>query len=110
MSDDICTVCNKPGWPECGHLEGMPPKPEEEADAEALADFEDEEDTGLTYRRRGRPKLPPDMKRREKLVISLTAAELKPMIHAAADAEGGPHRVQDWARDVLIAAAKKENE
>lgn len=109
MATDICTVCNKPGWPECGHLDGMPDAPTEgEADAETLAEFEGED--GLTYRRRGRPKLPPDMKRREKLVISVTGNELKDMMHAAADAEGGPLRVQDWGRDVLIKASKKGGE
>lgn len=102
-----CTVCGSDKWPDCEHLDGMPPKPvpEEDADADALSDFEDGEELG--YRRRGRPKLPPDMKRREKLVISLTGAELKEMMHAAADADGGPLRIQDWARQVLIGATKK---
>jgi hypothetical protein len=140
-----CTVCHKVGWPDCGHLEGMPgptkvhriilnrkgregepwcnacdipvdgnrcphdtTRTEEEADAEALADFEGEE--GITYRKRGRPKLPPDMKRREKLVVSFTGTELKAMMHAAADAPDGPLRLQDWARDVLIAASSKKEE
>lgn len=93
---DICTVCNKPGWPGCGHLDGMP------TDEPVIAGIEEE-----AYRKRGRPKLPPDMRRREKLVISFTGEELKDILHAAADAEGGPMKVQDWAREKLTKAAKK---
>lgn len=100
---DLCTVCSKK-WPDCGHLDGMPDRPSEgEADADALAEFEQGE---LSYRRRGRPRLPPGMKRREKLVVALTDTELKDMMVAAATAEGGPYKLQDWARDLLIRASK----
>jgi hypothetical protein len=86
----------------------MPDAPSEDAaDLAALEEFEDE---NPVYRKRGRPKLPPEMKRREKLVIALTGPELKDMIHTAADAEGGPFKVQDWARDVLISSSKKKEE
>lgn len=61
----------------------------------------------IEYRGRGRPRLPPDQKRREKVVISVTAQEKKDMIHAGADADGGPLSVQDWARKILIAASRK---
>ena len=95
MAGNSCTVCRKV-WPDCGPLEGMPDAPWEQ--------------NVEPYRGRGRPKLPPEMKRREKLVISLTAVELKDMMHAAADSEGGPLRLQDWARKVLISASRKEKE
>ena len=58
-------------------------------------------DTGTEHRRRGRPRLPPDEKRREKLTLSLTAEELKGIRIAAAHAGKSP---QDWARGVLATA------
>lgn len=99
-ANDTCTECGQK-WPDCGHLEGMPDSAPAEED---LSQYEEDS----AYRGRGRPKLPPEMKRREKLVISLTAVELKDMMHAAADAEDGPLRIQDWARKILVAASKKE--
>jgi len=106
VSDRKCTVCGGSSWPECGHLDGQPAVTEGEADSASLSEYEQGDE--LNYRRRGRPKLPPDMKRREKLVISITGNELKEMMHAAADAEGGPQRLQDWARSVLLGAARKQ--
>lgn len=99
---NVCTVCNKPGWPDCGHLDGMPdaPVPEGDADAQALAEYE------MEYRRRGRPKLAPDQKRREKLSVSFTEQELKDIMIAAANDPTGPKRPQDWARNILIEASK----
>lgn len=103
-----CSVCKSDLWPDCGHLEGAPaPRPEEDVDAETLEEFE-EDDSGLTYRRRGRPKLPPDMKRREKLSIAFTGDELKDIMIAAASDPSGPKRPQDWARDILIAASREK--
>lgn len=104
MANDTCTVCKKDGWPQCGHLDGMPDAPAAEQDADQAAI--DEFDVG-EYRGRGRPKLPPEMKRNEKLVLSLTSKELRDIMHAAADVPGGPQRLQDWARSVLLAATKK---
>lgn len=102
-----CAVCGKEIWPNCGHTEGYTSEQGDETlDDE---DYSDVADVG--YRGRGRPRLPPEQKRREKLVVSMTADELKDVMHAATDAPGGPLRVQVWARKVLLeaaAAAKKE--
>lgn len=62
----------------------------------------EQDDEGL-YRGRGRPKLPAELRRREKLNVSLTADELERVLVAAAKA--GHRRVQDWAREVLLGAA-----
>lgn len=70
-------------------------------------DFSDVID--VAYRGRGRPKLPPEQKRREKLVIALTGEELKRFMIEAASAEGGPLRVQDWARRILLQAAPRKD-
>ena len=70
---------------------------------EELESYEQETEA---YRGRGRPKLDPALRRREKMSIAFTAEELKLIMHAAADAEGGPMRPQDWARAVLLKAAK----
>lgn len=72
-------------------------------EGDALEKYEAEENA---YRGRGRPKLAPELKRREKMSIAFTAEELKTIMHAAADAQGGPMRPQDWARSVLLKAAK----
>ncbi len=71
------------------------------------ADDDDDIDLELEHRGRGRPRLPPDQKRREKISISVTAAELGDCMHAAADV---PVRLQDWARDILLAAARAARE
>ena len=60
----------------------------------------------LEYRGRGRPRLPAGQRRREKLVVALNAEEMRLVMHAAADADGGPIRVQDWARALLLKAAR----
>lgn len=70
---------------------------------EALANYEAQENA---YRGRGRPKLAPELKRREKMSIAFTSEELKTIMHAAADAAGGPMRPQDWARSILLKAAR----
>lgn len=80
----------------------MPNEPE--ADPTTGAETDDEVE--LDYRGRGRPKLPPDQKRREKLIIAITSAELKDFMIAAANSEGGPVRVQEWARQVLLKTVK----
>lgn len=60
----------------------------------------------LEYRGRGRPRLPEGQKRREKLVIALNSEEMREVMHAAADVPGGPQRIQDWARAILMKAAR----
>lgn len=70
---------------------------------------EDEElaDVDVGYRGRGRPRLSPELKRREKLIISLTGEELKQvMIHAANDPEG-PLSANEWARKILLSLSKE---
>ena len=41
------------------------------------------------------------------MVVGFTVDEMKAILHAAAEAEGGPMRPQDWAREVLLKAATK---
>jgi len=59
----------------------------------------------LEYRGRGRPRLPPEQRRREKFVISLTADELRRVMVRAARDPGGPLSPQDWARRELLELA-----
>lgn len=58
--------------------------------------------TELGFRTRGRPKLPDSQRRREKLIVALTSEEMRDVMHRAADAPGGPMRIQDWARLLLL--------
>lgn len=63
-------------------------------------------DIPLEYRGRGRPRLPPAQRRREKLVISLTEGEKRRiMVAAASDRGGKPLGPQDWARKKLLEIA-----
>lgn len=74
--------------------------PDHDADTEdALADMD------LDYRGRGRPRLPPEQRRREKLVISITAEEKRRIMVAAAKDREGPLGPQDWARKRLLELA-----
>ena len=66
----------------------------------AVCFVEDWPDDELKFRGRGRPRLPADMKRREKMVITLTEEEFQQCLTAAA--AGGFRKVQDWARDMLL--------
>lgn len=86
-------------------------------DPKDLKDFndviDDEEhlaDVDVGYRTRGRPRLPPEQRRREKLVLSLTAPELARIMMEAARTKPRPLSPQDWARQVLLAQAPKEPE
>lgn len=54
-------------------------------------------------RGRGRPKLAAGSKRSEKLVISFTPDEFRQIMHLAADSADRPKRLQEWARDILLA-------
>lgn len=65
----------------------------------------DDLESAIGYRGRGRPRLPEGERRREKLSIALNAEEMRAVMHASADAPGGPLRLQDWARAVLLRAA-----
>lgn len=60
----------------------------------------------LGYRGRGRPRLPEGERRRDKLVVSLNEEEMRAVMHAAADCPGGPMRIQDWVRRVMLEAAR----
>lgn len=85
-----CATCGKEIWPNCGH------------------EFpEDEDIVDVGYRGRGRPKLPPEQRRREKLVLALTGPELKELMIEAASTEDGPLRIQDWARRELLRVARQ---
>ncbi len=70
-------------------------------EAEEDLDISLEED-GATYRGRGRPKLPPDLRRREKIITAVTELELKEVMIAAANDPNGPMRPQDWVRKVVF--------
>lgn len=65
-------------------------------------------DVDLEYRSRGRPRLPVEQRRREKLVISLTVDERRRIMVAAARDPSGPHSPQEWARRSLLALAPVE--
>lgn len=65
--------------------------------------------TELGYRTRGRPKLPESQRRREKLIVALTSEEMRDVMHRAADAPGGPMRIQDWARLLLLDGSVSSN-
>lgn len=87
----------------CG-TRGPCPHPNEhdgsDADPETLADID------LEYRGRGRPRLPPEQRRREKLVVSLTEGEKRRiMVAAASDRGSKPSGPQDWARRKLLELA-----
>jgi hypothetical protein len=67
------------------------------------------EDEGVGYRKRGRPRLPKELKRKAKLIIALTGDEMAAMMHACAEArdeKNRPLKIQDWARAVLMEATK----
>jgi len=73
----------------------------------------DTELNALLYRRRGRPRLDPSARRRGKLIVSLTGDELEKLTRKAAslrDHKDRPLKLQDWAREVLMAAAEHEKE
>jgi hypothetical protein len=67
--------------------------------SEGLADMD------LDYRGRGRPRLPPEQRRREKLVVSITPEEKRRIMVAAAKDREGPLGPQDWARKRLLELA-----
>lgn len=56
----------------------------------------------LGYRGRGRPKLPEEQRRRQKLIVALSDDEMRVVMHRAADCTDGPKRLQDWARRVML--------
>ncbi len=62
-----------------------------------LADVDLEE-----YRGRGRPRLAPELRRREKLVISLNQDELRRIMVRAAKDRPAPLSPHDWARKTLL--------
>ena len=68
-------------------------------DPETLADVD------LEYRGRGRPRLSPEQRRREKLVVSLTSEEKRRIMVAAARDREGPLGPQEWARKKLLELA-----
>lgn len=69
---------------------------------EALADVD------LGYRGRGRPRLDPQLRRKEKLIISLTVPEMRRIMLAAAGAEPVPLSPNDWARQELLRLAPEK--
>ena len=66
-------------------------------------------DVDLGYRGRGRPRLPPEQRRREKLIISLTADELRSVMLRAANEKPVPLSPNDWARRELLALANRKD-
>lgn len=80
-----------------------------ELEEDELEEYSDEL-VDIGYRGRGRPKLPPEMKRREKLTISLTAAEYRRIMIKAANEKPKPLRIQDLARRILLDACPETEE
>ena len=68
-------------------------------------DEEDLAEIDVEYRGRGRPKLDPGLRRREKLVISLTADELRRVMLAAANHKPVPLTANEWARREILRLA-----
>ena len=86
-----------------------------ETDESTVLDENDDDDIGeladveLEYRGRGRPRKPADQRRREKLVISLTADELRQIMLRAASDQPIPLGANEWARrELLRLSVKKE--
>lgn len=73
--------------------------PGEELDEGELADVD------LGYRGRGRPRLDPSLRRKEKLIISLTVDELRRVMLAGANDRPTPLSPHDWARRELLRLA-----
>ncbi len=98
-----CQMCGRPGTQSAA----------EEIAGLTLPNFQDKNSVDIekymaeNFPGRGRPRLPEDMRRRDKIIIALTAAEYKAVMITAASVDGKPMRVQDWARMILIAATKK---
>lgn len=65
-------------------------------------------DVDVGYRQRGRPRLDPLMRRKEKLILSLTAEELRRIMLAAANDKPTPLSPNDWARRELLRLASEE--
>ena len=59
-------------------------------------------------RGRGRPRISPDKLRKQKVIVSLTDEEQAELMLAATACEGGPLKVKDWVRRVILAAARPE--
>lgn len=67
------------------------------------------EDHGTERRGRGRPPMSPEQRRHSKLVVFLTGDEMTDLIVAATETKdelGRPTRVNEWARQILLNAAK----
>ncbi len=76
---------------------------EDDVDDPELADVD------MAYRGRGRPRLDPLLRRREKLVISLTADEMRKIMLAAAHNEPDPLTPNEWARRHLLRLADESD-
>jgi len=76
-----------------------------------MSDHDDDElaDVDVGYRTRGRPRLPPELRRREKLVISLTADELAKLMMTAAKQKPRPLSPNEWARQELLRLAAADD-
>lgn len=111
-------MADNPSCPKCGHynavINGVCRDCAHIVDEEELAsgpmraslvpvdDSDDGDETvidPLAYRGRGAPRKPPDQKRREKLMISLTESEMNAIVLVSA--EQGYRKVQDFVRNVL---------
>ena len=51
---------------------------------------------------RGRPTLPPEQRRSERVTCSFTPGEYAKLKKQAASAEGGPYTVKEYARLLLL--------
>lgn len=79
------------------------------SDQNENAEFdEDLADVDLGYRQRGRPRLDPSLRRREKLILSLTVEELRRIMLKAASDSPTPLSPNDWARRELLRLASEE--
>lgn len=99
-NEAICDKCGEAfgGDSADGHVGSTCPSCLAEGD-ESLAHVD------LGYRKRGRPRVDPDHRRKEKLVLSLTADELRSVMLKAANERPTPLSPNDWARRELLRLA-----
>lgn len=87
-----------------GWRPGDTPPTEQELEDAAITEMTADIETP----KRGRPAVPDDQKRSEKLTLSFTPSEFKELLHAAADADDGPFTAREWGRELLLKTARKQ--
>jgi len=66
------------------------------------SEFDEEDELTPRVERRGRPRIADEVRRSERVLLSFTKDEMRKLMVEAANAEGGPFEVRDWARSVIL--------